>query len=383
VQYLFLRSNIGKHWALKQSEVFLQSVKSVIAILIKYRCVQVGKSKKIGPLKLSMILTIVFVLFYAASMVPQVRAEATISVDPTGGQAGDTIVLKGDGFPILTTVYIYWGSQIITQTKTGPSSTDINAQFPVPNTVPGQYTIIAKDTAGNSPSVLFTVLPGGTTPTPTDVTPEPSTGDTPEPTDETSEPTDIEPTPVDSGFLNTTTIAIIAVVLIAVFIPLILLFMRRGGSKRDMYNQRGGEPMGPYGGGQPGGYGGGAPGGYGGGGGYGQGPMQAPYGQPQYGGGAPPQYGRPQAYGPSPYARPAGYGGGAPGGYGGGGGYGGRPMGPGPQRYGPAPGGYGGGGGYGGRPMGGMGGGMRTCPNCRAPVREDQNVCPNCRTRLR
>jgi hypothetical protein len=53
-------------------------------------------------------------------------------------------------------------------------------------------------------------------------------------------------------------------------------------------------------------------------------------------------------------------------------------MSPAPSRYGPAAGGYGGG--Y-GRPMGGMG--MRTCPNCRAPVREDQNICPNCNRRLR
>jgi hypothetical protein len=325
----------------------------------------VGKYK-IGPVKITMLLTVIFVVFYAASLVPYVKADATIAVDPLGGPPGTAVTLSGDGFPQNTFVDIYFGASIIKTVKTGPSSSDINAQFTIPETAAGQVTISARDSFGDNIQTVFTILPGSTD----SASPSGSgSTDTPSGTDDTGgSETD---TPIDTGsstdsFLNTTNIAIIVIVLIAIFIPLTLLYMRRGGNRRDMYDERRGGDMGPYGGGQQGGYG--------------PGPMQGGYGQqpPQYGGGGGyggSPYARPQGgYGPSPYARPAGYGGPQ-------GGYGGRPMGPGPQRYGPAPGGYGGG--YGGRPMGGMGGGMRSCPNCRAPVRDDQNICPNCNRRLR
>ncbi|MCW4024387.1 MAG: hypothetical protein NWF01_05045 [Candidatus Bathyarchaeota archaeon] len=341
-----------------------------------------GTTKRNNLIKLTLSLVVVCLILTVIMAVP-VSAERTdiaVSFTPSGGPIGTRInvhVAQGsEGFGYKEVVSFYWGSStqpFLMQTTTSATGS-LDTSFNVPQVAPGSYVITLKNSKGDTGTANFNVIPSGdsgSTESPTT-----SSGETESPTAST-EPTYTyyteDPiytnTPADAGFFNTTNIAIIVVVLVAIFVPLTLLYMRRGGNRRDMYNERRGEgpggPMGP--GPYDGGYGGpgGAPPRYGG--------APPAYGAPQgYGGGMPSPYARSGGYGGSPYARPAGYGA-APGGYGSS--YG-RPMAPAPSRYGSAPGGYGGG--Y-GRPMGGM----RVCPNCRTPVRDDQNICPTCRRRLR
>jgi hypothetical protein len=332
--------------------------------------------------KLTLSLVIVCMILAVVMVTPVSANSVAVTLTPQGGHVGSRVnvhVASGsDGFGYKTAVSFYFGAATLPFLTlfTTPDTGALDTSFNVPVVAPGSYVVTLKNGAGDTGTATYNVLPSeSTSPETASPTDEPTdTTPTDEPTDytPTDEPTDI--TTNSGGFFNGTTIAIIAVVLIAIFVPLTIMFMRRGGNRRDMYDERRGEgPMGPAGQGP---YGGGAQG-------YGAGP--APSYGPQGGYGAPAPYARQAGYGSSPYARPTGYGG-APGGYGGapgGGGYG-RQMGPPPSRYGGgAPSRYGGGGGYGGAGYGRPMGPTRTCPNCRAPVREDVNICPNCNRRLR
>jgi hypothetical protein len=297
-----------------------------------------------GSLRVALtVLTLI--LLFAVSTSTLVKASVqSITVSPSSGEASTVVTVTGKDFGIIKDIDIL----LVNDTRVVTIDTiqsDQDGNFKMTFTVKamwdsGDYKITAarQDYADFNASAPFTVGSSSVQETPdsTDSS-DPGYSDTSDPY--TDEPTVITPSTDNTG----TTVAIIAVVLVAVFVPVALLYFRGsiGGRNRrnrgydnDPYNQQGPYP-------------------YGGGGGYGQ---QGYYPQQQYQ--QYPQQGYQQQYQRPQYGMQSGYGG-----YGGG---------------------YSRGGGYSTQysSSGQVGRGTRVCPNCRQVVRGGTMSCPFCGTRL-
>jgi hypothetical protein len=279
------------------------------------------------------------IILFSLTAMPLVKADApAITVTPSSASEGDQVTVDGSGFGSEATVIIYVGEHYANLTTTDTSGV-FHGTFIVKDWDPGNYNITAiqDGVAAINASAPFTIILKEETSTPEPSATEPEPTYTYEPEPYTDEPA--TPAPADN---SGTTIAIAAVVLVAVLIPVALLYFRgsiggrgrrnRGYGNQDPYNQQG--PY-PYGGGPQGNY-----------------PQQQqyqqnpqpyqnqPYQRPQ----AAPQYGQPTSSGYGAYSR---------------GGYS-TPNSPNSQ--------------------GGMG--SRVCPNCRQVVRGGTRSCPYCNTPL-
>jgi hypothetical protein len=305
---------------------------------------------KINNILAATLTVFTLILLFAISTTTIVRSEAqSVNVDPTSGSQATVVTVTGNGFGSLKDVAIL----LVNDTRVvtiDVIETDQVGNFEMTFSVKamwdnGDYNITAarQDNVYFNASAPFTIGSGEETPAPSDS----GLQDTSDPY---SEPTVIPTTKDNSG----TTLAIIAIVLVAILVPVALLYFRgnigdrnrrnRGYGNEDPYNQQG--PY-PYGGGS----------GYGG--------QQGYYPQQQY-----PQQGYPQQYpqsyqnqqyqrpyGGSQYGQPTGYGG-----YGGGYSRGGYST------------------SYSSNSQSGRG--TRVCPNCRQVVRGGTSGCPYCGTRL-
>jgi hypothetical protein len=290
--------------------------------------------------KFGLTVFTLIILFSLAAM-PLVKADApAITIDPVTGSDGTLVTVDGTGFGSEATVTIDLGEHYVNITTTDTSGA-FHMTFIVTDWNPQNYSLTAvQDGAPTiNASAAFTLTLGAQE-TPSPEPTEPEATDTYEPDPYTDEPT--TPAPADN---SGTTIAIAAVVLVAVLVPVALLYFRgsmggrgrrnRGYGNQDPYNQQGPYPYGGEGGG-PQGYN----------------PQQQQYQQyPQSYQNQP--YQRPQ--GASQYGRPtsSGYGGYSRGGY-------------------STP--------YSSNSQGGMG--SRVCPNCRQVVRGGIRSCPYCNTPL-
>ena len=81
-----------------------------------------------------------------------------ITVSPTSGSVGDTVMVSGTGFAASSAVTFYFDDVSIgTATTTNSNGTFPNSTFAIPSTSRGSHTIKAQDTSANYATAIFTV----------------------------------------------------------------------------------------------------------------------------------------------------------------------------------------------------------------------------------
>ncbi len=183
----------------------------------------------------------------------------SISLSPNQGQAGSTVDLSGTGFAASSSVTVTFGDSEVLSTFADPSG-GVGGEFVVPFVSADVYVVNATDDTGGSATTTFTITAamGGTSGGPsssgstststtttttttttqtstTSTTPNNSPTPTPKPYTnptgsggtQTSQPTST-PTPANNGLWSPLTIGIIAVVLVAFFVPAFMLYARQG-----------------------------------------------------------------------------------------------------------------------------------------------------------
>ncbi len=83
--------------------------------------------------------------------------EPDITINPTSGAVGDTIVVTGDGFDASSTVTISFEGISQTTTTSDTNGTLTSKTFTVPAASRGIHTVRAQDTGGNYATATFTV----------------------------------------------------------------------------------------------------------------------------------------------------------------------------------------------------------------------------------
>ena len=186
----------------------------------------------------------------------------SISLSPNQCQAGSTVDLSGTGFAASSSVTVTFGDSEVLSTFADPSG-GVGGEFVVPFVSADIYVVNATDDTGGSATTTFTITAamGGTSGGPsssgstststtttttttttqtltTSTTPNNSPTPTPKPYTnptgsggtQTSQPTST-PTPANNGLWSPLTIGIIAVVLVAFFVPAFMLYARQGEKK--------------------------------------------------------------------------------------------------------------------------------------------------------
>ena len=82
-----------------------------------------------------------------------------IELDDSSGNVGDTITVDGYGFYDSATVTIYYDGDSVGTDYTDSDGTFDDFTFTVPDSTKGTHTVKARDSAGYSPTVTFTVSP--------------------------------------------------------------------------------------------------------------------------------------------------------------------------------------------------------------------------------
>ncbi|MQY66939.1 MAG: hypothetical protein GH159_01260, partial [Dehalococcoidia bacterium] len=83
--------------------------------------------------------------------------EPDITINPTSGAVGDTIVVTGDGFDASSTVTISFEGISQTTTTSDTNGTLTSKAFTVPAASRGSHIVRAQDTGGNYATATFTV----------------------------------------------------------------------------------------------------------------------------------------------------------------------------------------------------------------------------------
>ena len=202
-------------------------------------------------IKVSLMLIALSVFVSAVAMTQVVKADAAISLSPIGGVAGKVVNIKGDGFGDRTMVAISVGATEVTRTNSTFDG-QIATYFYVPNIRYGMYTVTAVEkkydriaktwtTTGNSATARFNVMPSGSSADAS--TPQPST-----PSDTSITPI-IPSTPSGTtiaggeGDLGPLTIGLVAVALVAIFVPATAFYLRSSKRKSGYDDAR---PETPY-----------------------------------------------------------------------------------------------------------------------------------------
>jgi hypothetical protein len=109
-------------------------------------------------------LLVVLVVCLVAIALPAVPAQANgaeITLSPSSGVPGDTVIVKGYNFtPPAAWVEIYYDGTYRTETDTINSAGDFQVTFTVPESCKGPHTVLATDASNKSRSATFTVKPG-------------------------------------------------------------------------------------------------------------------------------------------------------------------------------------------------------------------------------
>ena len=286
----------------------------------------------------------------AISITPIAKAQArapSITLSPNSGPVNTIVSVNGTGFAPNSPVSICFVSGNNALLLAYSSGTDPNGNLAAQGNVPsdlaaGTYVVSATDASSDTATSTFTVSTGGVAP----VTIPTSAPSSTIPPYSTPQPTYAPPVQSAGGISGLLIGGIVAVVAVAIIIPMFFVLRSRGGgSRRDKLLER--EQPSPFreqpnvqqpapGYGQP------APGYNQPSSGYRSGSYQPSsryqprsYGQPSITPGAPSRYGQPSSYRqPSSYAQ--------------------QPM-----------------------------SGGKTCPNCHRAVRADYSICPYCYKRMR
>jgi hypothetical protein len=176
-----------------------------------------------------------------------VLADPAISLVPTQGPVGKTVYVSGSGFADWALVTITFNGKTVQQTQTTGLQGQgmIYGQFTVPaGTADGTYNVVVTDSSSNSVTVPFIVGASLATPTPTS-----SSSTSPQPTSSSG----VNPTftpftyptlqPQSSGIDPLIIGLIVAVVAIAVIVPITFMFLRNRSPRRETLLER--EPL-PY-----------------------------------------------------------------------------------------------------------------------------------------
>jgi hypothetical protein len=108
----------------------------------------------------TVVLVVLGVLVAASIITPLAKSASSITLNPTSGPPGTTVVVTGSGFTANGLVVIYMdGALVATVTLPTISAGDISIEFTVPNDIsPGPYDVVAKDLATqNAVQTTFTV----------------------------------------------------------------------------------------------------------------------------------------------------------------------------------------------------------------------------------
>jgi hypothetical protein len=87
---------------------------------------------------------------------PAAMAAPEISLSPSEGGAGETVDIEGSGFALVSSVEITFGGVPVEDVVTVLGA--FETSFEVPQSQPGEYEVVATDSAGNSASAEFTIL---------------------------------------------------------------------------------------------------------------------------------------------------------------------------------------------------------------------------------
>jgi hypothetical protein len=202
-------------------------------------------------IRVSLILLFLSILISVGAITQTVKAQdPTIKLNPVGGGVGRSVEVTADGFGLgqmrkgHNVLIVYFGTigEVTRMHTTAPGT--YTASFNVPDVPRGGYTVKATEwifdpqtgswtIEGNSASAKFTVITSGTSTSP--------------PSSEGEESTWWDPggTPIvaSEGDLGPLTIGLIAVALVAIFVPATALYLR--GSKRNrVYDDE--RPESPY-----------------------------------------------------------------------------------------------------------------------------------------
>lgn len=189
-------------------------------------------------MKVAFALLVISMLASAVAIMPAAKGQTSVSltVYPTSGPVGSTVVVSGAGFQNAL-VSISFDGTVVSTTYTDAYN-GVNSLFTVPSISPGQYTVTAQDNQNDYASTTFTVTTGSaptptasSAPTPTQyylpTSPGPSSSENPY-------FYTYPPTTQSSSFWTPITISLVAAVaFIAVSVPT-YMFTRRGGNKRKM-----------------------------------------------------------------------------------------------------------------------------------------------------
>ncbi len=332
-----------------------KSVKCARSSLIQLEMLPLGESPIVSKEKLTKVTVVLFVLSiftFAATIMPVVSAETSMGLTPMQGPAGTDVQVLGAGFTSSSQATITFGTTQVAKTSVQSMFGRVVAMFKVPSVSAGTYTVTITDATGNTASETFTVTSGVTpTPTPTSGQTSPVPTGVPTSPGATSAPwTTAFPTPTApwwnpyatpnplAGDNSLSPLVIGAIVASAVTAALLVgFFVYRSRSARDMFPEEESSTYRP----EP------------------SAPAYQPSGAPRYG--QSPSYG--QRHGSySPYS----------------------------QRYGQSPPRYTPTSRYGSSPVSSrptvssrMPSYTKTCPRCKRPVKDDYNMCPYCDKRLR
>jgi len=206
--------------------------------------------KKRGIVSKQALLTLILVLL-ALSMLTlltskTVSAQATVTLYPTQGPVGKQVIVNGQGFGQYASVTITFNGKIVQQTQVaGMYGGMVAGLFNVPaGTADGTYNVVVKDSDGNSVTAPFTVGASLTTPVPSSssiTSPLPTSNNGVIPTYTPF----VYPTlqPQNSGLDPLIIGLIVAVIAVAVIIPVSFMFLRNRSPKRDLLLAR--EPYRP------------------------------------------------------------------------------------------------------------------------------------------
>ena len=197
--------------------------------------------RRIG-LKQALVTTILVLLAMSvltSLTLKTASAQASVTLFPTQGPVGKQVIVNGQGFADYQTVTISFNGKIVQQTQvSGMYGGIVSGLFNVPTgTADGTYNVVVKDTAGNSVTVPFTVGASLSTPTPSSSTTSPL------PTSSSGSNNGLTPTftpfvyptiqPQNAGLSPLIIGLIVAVVAIAVIVPITFMMFRNRTPKRD------------------------------------------------------------------------------------------------------------------------------------------------------
>jgi hypothetical protein len=135
----------------------------------------------------------------AASIKPNLKNSAGITVSPQKGLAGRSVIIHGTGFPAGEQIQIEWNDAIDGMPQVPASSNgSFNATVVIPHVAPGRHKLSGSSEDGDPTvaAVDFTVLDPSATLDPTGTDPALDPSALP-PADSSADPT--QPTPTDSG----------------------------------------------------------------------------------------------------------------------------------------------------------------------------------------